>query len=125
LDTRNLNAKEAVVSTVKDSSSGIFEGAGAAWFGAPNLSQYVITINSLANGVIGTFTFKSKAPAHYPCGPVQKGQNMMVGPNIGWSNAVPDADAIADFKIGGSRLAFRGVGYHDKVDLILLFDSCH
>lgn len=39
----------------------------------------------------------------------------MVGPNIGWSNAVPDATANVAFSISGSTLSFTGVGYHDKV----------
>jgi hypothetical protein len=38
-----------------------------------------------------------------------------VSPNIGWANAIPDANAVANFAIGGASLEFTGVGYHDKV----------
>jgi hypothetical protein len=47
----------------------------------------------------------------------------MVGPNIGWSNAVPDATALVDFTISGTKLAFTGVGYHDKVCAFLPFET--
>lgn len=112
---RFINADEAIVITVADGSSGNFSGTGARWFGASDLSKYNVTINSPASGVVGTFTLTSKAPAHYPCGPAEAGQNMMVGTNIGWSNAIPDAVGVVDFQIGGSALVFTGVGYHDKV----------
>ena len=36
-------------------------------------------------------------------------------PGVGWANAVPDANAIVDFEVAGKKLAFSGVGYHDKV----------
>ena len=36
-------------------------------------------------------------------------------PGIGSANAVPDAKATVDFDIAGTKLAFEGVGYHDKV----------
>lgn len=116
IDSRYLNASEAIVTTVGEGSQGVFKDAGASWNGAPDLSKYVVEINSPANGIVGTFQLKSNAPAHYPCGPAQAGQNMKVGPNIGWSNAMPDAIASVDFRIDGSRLAFQGVGYHDKVN---------
>jgi hypothetical protein len=34
---------------------------------------------------------------------------------VGWANAIPDANAVATFNLGGSVLAFKGYGYHDKV----------
>ena len=111
----NINASEAVVTTVEDGSSGCFEGTGASWTGAPDLSSYLVTIDSPANGIVGTFFLESVAPAHYPCGPVGPGQNMMVGPNIGWSNAMPDANGVVNLTVGGSQLAFSGVAYHDQV----------
>lgn len=39
----------------------------------------------------------------------------MLMPGIGWVNGVPDAKAAVDFEIAGTKLAFEGVGYHDKV----------
>jgi len=44
------------------------------------------------------------------------GVNLEVSPEIGWANAMPDADAIADFTILGEKLQFTGAGYHDKVN---------
>ena len=32
---------------------------------------------------------------------------------------MPDADAVANFTIGGRELQFSGVGYHDKARLPL------
>jgi hypothetical protein len=54
------------------------------------------------------------APARYPCGPVEAGQNMEVIPHIGCANAVLNAFAEVDFGILGSQLSFTGIGYHDK-----------
>jgi hypothetical protein len=110
-----LEASEAIITTVGDGSSGCFEGTGASWIGAPDMTTYRVEINSPKNGIVGTFELRSLAPAHYPCGTAEAGQSMMVGPNIGWSNAVPDAVGTVDFKIAGSDFAWTGVGYHDKV----------
>lgn len=40
-----------------------------------------------------------------------------MSPNVGWANAVPDANAVANFTIGGEKLQLTGVGYHDKVGI--------
>jgi hypothetical protein len=40
---------------------------------------------------------------------------MMVAPEIGWANAVPDGIADVDFTLSGTKVAWKGVGYHDKV----------
>lgn len=55
------------------------------------------------------------APPHYPCGPNEPGQNLEVSPEIGWANAMPDANATVNMVIQGRTLNFTGVGYHDKV----------
>lgn len=62
------------------------------------------------------------APAHYPCGLDGPGQTEQVLPNIGWANAVPDAQATAsltfftdDETAEPTTLEFSdGAGYHDK-----------
>lgn len=113
----DIAASEATITTLQDSSSGCFEGTGSSWIGAADLSSYIVTIDSPSNGIVGTFSLKSLAPAHYPCGPAEAGQNMEVGPNIGWSNAIPDAEGEIDFTIDGSKLSFTGVAYHDQVFL--------
>jgi hypothetical protein len=50
------------------------------------------------------------------------GANLEVSPHIGWANAMPDANAIADFTILGEKLQFNGVGYHDKVTPSTIYD---
>lgn len=110
-----LDASEAVIITNKDGSSGEYVGAGAQWIGAPDLSKYELKINSPENGIVGTFCLESRAPAHYPCGPIGANMDMMVAPRIGWANAIPDADGTVDMIIDGEELKFEGVAYHDKV----------
>jgi hypothetical protein len=113
-----LNAEDAIVKPSQQGSSGVYQGTGASWTGTGDDSEYIVTIDSSATGICGTFTLKSTAPAHYPCGPVEPGQNLQVGPNIGWSNAVPDAVGVVDFTFGDSELAFTGVAYHDKAGFL-------
>jgi hypothetical protein len=36
-------------------------------------------------------------------------------PNVGWANAIPDAQGTVDLEIGGSKLDFTGPAYHDQV----------
>lgn len=110
-----IPADEAVITTVGEGSSGDFKGTNASWTGSHDLKHYKIVVNSPANGVVGTFNLRSTAPGHYPCGPVRSGENMMVAPQIGWANAVPDGVADVDFTLAGTKIAFKGVGYHDKV----------
>jgi len=114
-DTIFMNASEAIVTTDDNSSSGYYEGTGSSWSGSPDLSHYEIRIEAPENGLSGTFTLDALAPAHYPCGPATAGQNMMVAPHIGWSNAMPDAVGTVNFTIGGSEMGFEGAAYHDKV----------
>ena len=111
-----IPAEEAVITTVGEGSSGDFKGTNASWTGSSDLKHYKIKVDSPANGVVGTFNLRSLAPGHYPCGPIRSGENMMVAPEIGWANAVPDGDADVDFTIAGVKVAFKGVGYHDKVN---------
>lgn len=58
-----LNATQAVITTVRQGSSGVYTGSGAKWDGTPDLSYYKVSINSPENGVVGTFDLKSVAPA--------------------------------------------------------------
>jgi hypothetical protein len=46
---------------------------------------------------------------------------MMVAPNIGWSNAIPDAVGDVDFHVNGEKYSFQGVAYHDHVNLSCRF----
>lgn len=38
----------------------------------------------------------------------------MVCPHIGWANAIPAASAVVDLAIGGEKVQFTGIGYHDQ-----------
>jgi hypothetical protein len=62
-DSIMLNATEAVITTVGQGSSAVFEKSGAKWEGAPDLSSYILNINAPESDVIGTFCLKSVAPA--------------------------------------------------------------
>lgn len=72
-----LDASEAIVTTIGQGSSGYFAGTGASWLGAADDSWYNVQIVSPSTGVYGYFNLLSTAPAHYPCGPVGAGKNMV------------------------------------------------
>lgn len=120
--TKLLYASEVIITTEDNASCGQYVGTGASWSGTPD--QYKITINAPEHGISGTFLLRNPAPAHYPCGPAIAKQNMMVAPEIGWSNIIPDAEGIVNFTILDSKLEFEGIAYHDKV-LPLPFMSHH
>jgi hypothetical protein len=111
-----ITAEEVVITTMGEGSSGDFKGTNATWTGTPDLSSYKIVINSPLNSVVGTFSLRSLAEGHYPWGPVGARENMMVAPHIGWANAVPDAEADVDMILEGTKVTWKGVGYHDKVN---------
>ncbi|CAH0023593.1 unnamed protein product [Clonostachys rhizophaga] len=91
---------------------GTWEGTGFSWVASPDMESYTITINSTY--VSGTHSFESKAPAHYPCGPVEPGSDLVVAPSVGWINTLPDADASVSLSVGGTAVDWSGIGYHDK-----------
>ncbi|KAF0687542.1 Aste57867_20733 [Aphanomyces stellatus] len=112
--SHELNASSALITTDGDGSAGTFYGAGGAWSSCPAMQSYTVELDAL--DIQGTLTLTSIAAPHYACGPGDAAnQSMRFGPNIGWSNAVPDADADAAFTFSdGSELAFSGgSGYHD------------
>ncbi|PLB47357.1 hypothetical protein P170DRAFT_478209 [Aspergillus steynii IBT 23096] len=105
---------EVIISTDGQGASGVWESTGFSFFGSADLSSYTVHVNSPALGLNGTLSLSLNAPAHYPCGPNEPGQNLLVSPHVGWANAMPDADAVASFTIKGEDIQFTGVGYHDK-----------
>ncbi|OGM42805.1 hypothetical protein ABOM_008984 [Aspergillus bombycis] len=109
-----LFADSAIVSTMGDGSSGLWNGTGVSWAGTPELSDYFLTIDASHLGFKGTFSMHSVAPPHYPCSPKRANQPLEVLPGVGWANAVPDADVTVNMTIQGSTLSFIGTGYHDK-----------
>jgi hypothetical protein len=60
-----LKADEAVITTVGQGASAVFENAGAKWTGTFDLSSYAVEIDAPESGVVGTFHLKSLAPAQY------------------------------------------------------------
>ncbi|KAF3763475.1 hypothetical protein M406DRAFT_263100 [Cryphonectria parasitica EP155] len=115
----DLPATGGVIDYDQDGISLVWEGAGFSFVGS-SLSEseatYVMTINSSDIGVQGTITWKSLAPAHYPCSLNEDGASEVIMPHIGWANAVPDATATVDLLFSdGTSLSFDdGIGYHDK-----------
>ncbi|KAJ7486776.1 hypothetical protein FB451DRAFT_1228014 [Mycena latifolia] len=103
----------ATVAVDGNDSSGNWHGIGFSWNYTP-AEGYTILIDAPEIDVKGMISFKSVAPAHYPCGPAIAGQNMEVSPHIGWANAIPDATSTVDLTVRGTKLAFNGAGYHDK-----------
>lgn len=55
----SLPAEQAVVFTRGDGSSGSFDGTGFSWVGAPDLSKYVVEVNSPTAGIKGSLVFES------------------------------------------------------------------
>lgn len=55
----SLPATEASVIAIGDGASGIFEGTGFSWTGTPDLSGYVVKVDSPTLGVKGTLVFRS------------------------------------------------------------------
>ncbi|KAJ7732685.1 hypothetical protein B0H16DRAFT_1770072 [Mycena metata] len=107
-----VDADGATVITDDNVSSGEWVQSGFSWNHTG--SDYTVFVDVPNIGVQGTIRLNSTAPAHYPCGPVGAGQNMEVGPEIGWSNAIPDAMSSVELTVNGTSLSFTGAGYHDK-----------
>ncbi|KAL0943327.1 uncharacterized protein CTRU02_201213 [Colletotrichum truncatum] len=107
----------AVISNGPEGVSGQWKGTGASFRGTnlekPNV-EYEVIFDSPELGVHGSLKLKSRAPAHYPCDPNVPGVTQLHLPRFFWSNAVPDADVIADLNINGTDVSFEGIGYHDK-----------
>lgn len=59
LNSSPLSAGEATVVTDGDGSSGIWKGTGFEWKGVPDLSQYVVTIDSPLLDISGTLVLTS------------------------------------------------------------------
>ncbi|KAL4810354.1 hypothetical protein BDV18DRAFT_130823 [Aspergillus unguis] len=108
-----LIAGEAVITVEGDGASGNFSNTGCSFEATPDMSQYVITVNAPQKGIVGSMSIISDAPAHYPCGPNEEGQNMQLVPTAGWLNAIPDGLGEVQFNIRGHQMSYQGRGYHD------------
>ncbi|KAJ7171251.1 hypothetical protein C8R46DRAFT_1216831 [Mycena filopes] len=110
--TTITDAAGATVVSDGNVSSGDWGGTGFGW--GHSGANYTVVIDAPKVGVQGSISFSPVAPAHYACGPAEAGQNMKVGPGIGWSNAIPDAVSSVELIVGDTLLKFTGAGYHDK-----------
>ncbi|KAL2810823.1 hypothetical protein BJX63DRAFT_400993 [Aspergillus granulosus] len=108
-----LIAGEATFIVDGDGASANYSGTNSGFEGAPDLSQYTVELNSPEKGIVGSLVIKSDAPAHYPCGPNEEGQDIQLVPGGGWLNAIPDGAGEASFQIHGHEFTFKGRGYHD------------
>ena len=54
-----LSATSATMMTIHDGSVGDFEGTGAGWMGAYDLSSYTVTVDSPSNGVTESLKLES------------------------------------------------------------------
>ncbi|PKX96163.1 uncharacterized protein P174DRAFT_483410 [Aspergillus novofumigatus IBT 16806] len=88
---------------------GIWHGSGVSFTGSES-GEYLVTID----GGVGV----GVSNPHTPCGDDRlrlgggTGSTGAVG--IGWASLLPDAEASVDVLVGGERVRFTGVGYHDK-----------
>ncbi|KAF5385702.1 hypothetical protein D9757_003548 [Collybiopsis confluens] len=115
INTTYATAATLTVDDINNDIEGTWEGIGAAFTGTRNMTLYNVTFESEEQlGVSGFASFKSIAPPHYVCSPAEEGANMELLPHVGWANAIPDAHAIVELEINGTRVSFSGVGYHDK-----------
>ncbi|KAF9260464.1 hypothetical protein L218DRAFT_932596 [Marasmius fiardii PR-910] len=114
--------KGATVANDQRGLLGNWMGSGAKFNGSsltePN-ATYTITFDGSPEGspsVIGTISFNSIAPAHFPCDSKDvAGASENLLPGLFWSNAVPDAESVVDLTIDGAEYKITdGIGYHDK-----------
>ncbi|GME31463.1 uncharacterized protein LTHEOB_3012 [Neofusicoccum parvum] len=109
-----LPREKLFVSTVGAASSGLSADGSYSWHGAPDLSEYIISMDIPELGISGDIRLQSIAPAHGPCGPAVIGETLEFNWDLYWVNAIPDAQASVNLQINGTTLAFQGPGYHDK-----------
>ncbi|KAJ7445615.1 hypothetical protein FB451DRAFT_1189031 [Mycena latifolia] len=95
-------ADGATVTADGNVSSGDWHNSGFSWTHTGD-SIYTVFVDAQDIGVMDEIKFQSIAQAHYPCGPAVAGHTMEVGPNVGWSNAIPDAAAAVELTMGGTK----------------------
>ncbi|KAF4215669.1 hypothetical protein CNMCM6805_005189 [Aspergillus fumigatiaffinis] len=101
---RYADASTATVDAACGVTQGIWHDSGVSFTGSEE-GEYEILIQGGALGV---------SNPHTPCGDhrLRLGDTGTVG--IGWASLLPDAEASVDVLVGGERVRFTGVGYHDK-----------
>jgi len=78
-------------------------------------AEIFINLVGVPTPISGSIKFTSIAPAHYPCTTnLNDGNNLLIAPHVGWSNAMPAANVSGTFEIFGETFTVNGKGYHDK-----------
>ncbi|KAF2871673.1 hypothetical protein BDV95DRAFT_607091 [Massariosphaeria phaeospora] len=105
-----------------DSTGAAFTGTISAMDGR---SLYEINIDNPEAGLRGTLRLQSEGPPHLPCTSnlTKTDASLEAISHVGWTNEVPDADAVATFSLNSSltgnvekTLQFTGgFGYHDHL----------
>ncbi|GFF67918.1 hypothetical protein IFM61392_06072 [Aspergillus lentulus] len=109
------NASLATVDAVCGVTRGIWHGSGVSFTGSEEGAYEIVIDGGL--GVTGSMRLSSVANPHTPCGDnrLRLGDTGSTGAvGIGWASLLPDAEASVDVLVGGARVRFTGVGYHDK-----------
>ncbi|EIN14703.1 hypothetical protein PUNSTDRAFT_140930 [Punctularia strigosozonata HHB-11173 SS5] len=107
----------SVSQSVGDYSNGAWPGLGG-W--NSTASQYTVRFEDGLGYVSGNLTLDMTTPPHYPCDePNDPSFSTTVAPNLvgpwlGWSNAVPGATGDAHLTVGKQTYTFSGNGYHDS-----------
>ncbi|KAJ3551130.1 hypothetical protein NM688_g4908 [Phlebia brevispora] len=111
--------EELAIVTVEDGSSGVLGNTSNFWVGSPDMTSYEVSLNVPDIGLTGNISLQSTAPAHFPCthataAPGQRLNLVSEPTNLGWVNAIPDANATVSLDVNGTTVQFSGFGYHDQ-----------
>ncbi|KAI3531953.1 hypothetical protein CSPX01_13817 [Colletotrichum filicis] len=115
-----VNSEYANITERADKSMRVdfFGGSEVSWSGSSLLQPrpvYNVTINSPETGIYGSLILRGNTVApHYTCGTDAAGVNEKNVEGVAWANALPDAEATVDLKLGDTAISFSGYGYHDK-----------
>ncbi|KXL51403.1 hypothetical protein M433DRAFT_148870 [Acidomyces richmondensis BFW] len=106
---------DAVIFTKGNSSDGRWGGI-SSWSSSSDMTRWMIEFADPGLNVSGYLSISSPTPPQLPCtAELTQGSTEELLPGVGWSNAIPDGDAIVDFHLHYDTLEFDGaVGYHDK-----------
>lgn len=117
VDTFAAATAPANVTQAEEGEGGEFGFANGTWPGIGGFSGtetgYTVVFEDGEGVVSGNLTLESVAPAHYPCSLFDT-PSSMVGPGLGWTNAIPGAKGTAFLTIGNETLTLSGNAYHDS-----------
>ncbi|KAI8276434.1 hypothetical protein K4K59_009784 [Colletotrichum sp. SAR11_240] len=115
-----VNSEFANITERADKSMRVdfFGGSEVSWSSLSLLQPrlvYNVTINSPETGIYGSLVLQGNTVApHYTCGIDAARVNEKNIEGVAWANALSDAEATVDLKLGDIAMTFSGYGYHDK-----------